>query len=107
MSNLFAMQRANGDWFALNYHGRLRVPLFHSFHDAMMARLRNFILCFSNPLCSMHIFSRKSSPHPAETSWTFAWLRIRLPVWGVQTLWTHRTCRATPPSDEYENDGSN
>jgi hypothetical protein len=42
MSDLYAMQRANGDVFALDDHGRFRVPLFHSNHDAMMARLRNF-----------------------------------------------------------------
>jgi hypothetical protein len=42
MTDLYAMQRANGDVFALYDHGRYRVPLFHSAHDAMMARLRNF-----------------------------------------------------------------
>ena len=32
------MRRANGDWFALDDHGRFRVPLFHSSQAAMMAR---------------------------------------------------------------------
>jgi uncharacterized phosphosugar-binding protein len=41
MSDIFAMRRANGDWFALENYGRTRVPLFHSSHDAIMARLRN------------------------------------------------------------------
>lgn len=41
MSDIYAMQRANGDWFAIDDHGRFRVPLFHRSHDAMMARLRN------------------------------------------------------------------
>ena len=41
MSDLFAMQRANGDVFALDDHGRFRVPLFHSSHDAIIARLHN------------------------------------------------------------------
>ena len=50
MSDLYAMRRANGDWFALNHHGRLRVPLFHSIHDAMMARLRNFGLLLFKPV---------------------------------------------------------
>ena len=50
MSYLYAMRRANGDWFALNHHGRLRVPLFHSIHDAMMARLRNFGLLLFKPV---------------------------------------------------------
>ena len=41
MSDIFAMQRANGDVFALDDHGRFCVPLFHSTRDAMTARLRN------------------------------------------------------------------
>jgi hypothetical protein len=41
MTNIFAMQRANGDWFALNDNGRLRVPLFHSASEAMEARRSN------------------------------------------------------------------
>lgn len=41
MGFIYAMQRANGDWFALNDHGRLRVPLFHSASDAMEARRSN------------------------------------------------------------------
>lgn len=38
MSSIYAMQRANGDWFALDDRGRLRVPLFSSQRDAMLAR---------------------------------------------------------------------
>lgn len=41
MIGIFAMQRANGDWFALNDNGRLRVPLFHSASEAMEARRSN------------------------------------------------------------------
>jgi len=44
------MQRANGDWFALEDHGRFRVPLFHSSHDALMARLRNFGMMLFKPV---------------------------------------------------------
>ncbi|MDQ3665088.1 MAG: hypothetical protein M3410_00585 [Acidobacteriota bacterium] len=40
ISDLFAMQRANGDWFALDDHGRFRVPVFHSASAAMIARSR-------------------------------------------------------------------
>jgi hypothetical protein len=40
MSTLFAMQRANGDWFALDDHGRFRVPIFHDSGAAMVARSR-------------------------------------------------------------------
>jgi len=38
MSSLYAMQRANGDWFALDDYGRLRLPVFRSSNAAMHAR---------------------------------------------------------------------
>jgi hypothetical protein len=41
MGSLYALQRANGDWFALEDHGRLRVPLFHNSTVAMHARGRH------------------------------------------------------------------
>lgn len=44
------MRRANGDWFALESDGRLRVPLFHSSHDALMSRLRNFGMLLFDPV---------------------------------------------------------
>jgi hypothetical protein len=37
-NNLFAMQRANGDWFALDDRGKFRVPVFHTTNAAMIAR---------------------------------------------------------------------
>jgi len=37
---LFAMRRANGDWFALDDQGSFRVPVFHSSGAAMLARSR-------------------------------------------------------------------
>lgn len=40
MSSLFAMQRANGDWFALDDQGKFRVPVFHNSAAAMVARSR-------------------------------------------------------------------
>ena len=47
MSTLFAMQRANGDWFALDDHGLFRVPVFHDRGAAMLARSRESGLeCF-------------------------------------------------------------
>ncbi len=39
MSSLYAMQRANGDWFALEDRGRFRVPLFSSHRGGMLARV--------------------------------------------------------------------
>ena len=66
MSDIFAMQRANGDWFALDHHGRLRVPLFHSIHDAMMARLRNFGLLLFKPVAVDALFLKKLVPLTGE-----------------------------------------
>ena len=40
MKTLFAMRRANGDWFALDDQGSFRVPLFQSSGAAMLARSR-------------------------------------------------------------------
>ncbi|HEX3282431.1 MAG TPA: hypothetical protein VHR36_14440 [Pyrinomonadaceae bacterium] len=40
MSSLFAMRRANGDWFALDDKGSFRVPVFHNSAAAMVARSR-------------------------------------------------------------------
>lgn len=50
MKEIYAMRRANGDWFALEDHARLQVPLFHSSNDAMMARLRNFGMLLFEPV---------------------------------------------------------
>jgi hypothetical protein len=41
MSELFGMQRANGDWFALSNNGNLRMTVFLSVAEAMRARSRN------------------------------------------------------------------
>jgi len=41
MSELFGMQRANGDWFALSNNGDLRMTVFLSAAEAMRARSRN------------------------------------------------------------------
>src|ERR1044072_5112216 len=40
MKTLFAMRRANGDWFALDDQGSYRVPVFQSSGAAMTARSR-------------------------------------------------------------------
>lgn len=50
MKRIYAMRRANGDWFAIEAHQRLRVPLFHSSHEAMMARLRNVGMLLFQPV---------------------------------------------------------
>ena len=71
MSDIFAMQRANGDWFALDHHGGLRVPLFHSIHDAMIARLRNFGLLLFEPVVVDALFLKKIAPLPGEDAVDF------------------------------------
>jgi len=71
MTDLFAMQRANGDWFALDHYGRLRVPLFHSIHDAMMARLRNLGLLLFEPVAVDALFLKKIVPLPGQDEMDF------------------------------------
>ena len=41
MNSMYAMQRADGDWFALDDCGRLRMPVFRSSSEAMRAHIRN------------------------------------------------------------------
>ena len=41
MKTLYAMRRANGDWFAVADKGDLRMPIFKSSGAAMEARLRD------------------------------------------------------------------
>ena len=50
MNAIFAMRRADGDWFVMKDHGRVRVPLFHTSHDALMARVRNFGMLLFHPV---------------------------------------------------------
>ena len=50
MSNLYAMRRANGDWFSFENEGTQLVPLFHSRHDAFMARLRAVEMLVFSPI---------------------------------------------------------
>ena len=50
MSDIYVMQRANGDVFAVDDHGRFRVPLFNSSSDAFQARLRNFGMLLFKPV---------------------------------------------------------
>lgn len=50
MSDVYAMRGANGDWFALENDGRLWLPVFHSTHDALMARLRTVEMLLFAPI---------------------------------------------------------
>ena len=50
MSSLYAMRRANGDWFALDDRGRFRVPLFGSRWGGMLARTRHWGMRLFKPV---------------------------------------------------------
>ena len=50
MSDLYAMRRANGDWFALDAAGAYRVPVFRSSSDAMQARAFNVEMLVFSPV---------------------------------------------------------
>lgn len=71
MSDIYAMQRANGDWFAVDHKGHLRVPLFHSSQDAMIARLRNFGMLVFKPVLLDARFLKEIVPSPGEAEVDF------------------------------------
>ena len=50
MGSIYAMQRANGDWFGIDHWGRLRVPVFRSQSAAMQARSRNLQMLLFKPV---------------------------------------------------------
>lgn len=50
MNIMYAMQRANGDWFALADRGRLRVPVFRSGSEAMQSRASNHEMLLFKPV---------------------------------------------------------
>lgn len=50
MSHIYAMRRANGDWFASDDHGRFLVPIFHSSAAAMIARSRHTAMLLFKPV---------------------------------------------------------
>jgi hypothetical protein len=66
MSDIYAMQRANGDVFALDNKGRFSVPLFHSSHDAMTARMRNGDMLLFKPVALDARLLQKLVPKPGQ-----------------------------------------
>lgn len=50
MNRMYGMQRANGDWFALNDGERLRMPVFRSNVEAMQARTLNSGMMLFKPV---------------------------------------------------------
>jgi hypothetical protein len=71
MSEIYAMRRANGDWFALEGQGKLRVPLFHTSHDAVMARLRNLGMRLFKPVALDACLLREMVPGGAGSDVEF------------------------------------
>jgi hypothetical protein len=68
MSDIFAMQRANGDVFALDDRGRFCVPLFHSTLDAMTARSRNADMLLFKPVALDSRLLREIAPDGARNN---------------------------------------
>jgi hypothetical protein len=50
LNTIFAMQRANGDWFALDQKEGFRVPVFSSNREAMQARAFNVEMLVFKPV---------------------------------------------------------
>lgn len=50
MTSLYAMRRANGDWFAFDDRGRFRVPVFQSRRAAIQAHIRHFGMLLFRPV---------------------------------------------------------
>ena len=71
MSFMYAMQRANGDWFGLDDWGRLRVPVFRSQSEAMQARSRNFQMLLFKPVMLDELALSDLSTTEAEESVCF------------------------------------
>lgn len=68
MSDIYAMQRANGDVFALDNKGRFCVPLFHSSRDAMTARLRNGGMLLFKPVALDARLLRELKPKDGQNN---------------------------------------
>ena len=73
MSGMYAMQRANGDWFALDDHGRFRVPVFHSSREAMLARALNSGMLLFKPVVLDERVLREIAPADGGSA-VYFWL---------------------------------
>lgn len=68
MSDIYAMQRANGDVFALDHKGGFCVPLFHSSRDAMTARSRNGDMLLFKPVALDARLLRELTPKGGQNN---------------------------------------
>jgi len=66
VSSLYAMQRANGDWFAVDDHGGFRVPLFNDNREAMRARAYNTEMLVFKPILLDETEVKTLAPEPGE-----------------------------------------
>lgn len=70
MISVYGMQRANGDWFALEDAGRLRVPVFHSSNHAMVARSRDSGMeCFRPKVLDPRAVNELTTEDPSVCFW--------------------------------------
>jgi hypothetical protein len=73
MSSMYAMRRANGDWFAFEEDGYLRVPVFGSSRRAMEARVHNRGMMLFKPAVFDERALNELAPTGGETGVQF-WL---------------------------------
>lgn len=66
------MQRANGDWYALDDHGGFRVPVFRSNKEAMIARSRDSGMeCFRPVVIDSRAFKNLTTTDEGKASFWF------------------------------------
>ena len=69
MKSFYGMRRANGDWFAVDDDGQLRMPIFKSSRDAMIARSRDSgMKCFRPVAFDMSALARLKRTDGATAS---------------------------------------
>ena len=73
MSSIYAMQRANGDWFALKEREKFRVPVFSSNREAMQARAFNVEMLVFKPVLLDERALKDLEPKDGERS-AYFWL---------------------------------
>src|SRR5678815_3674328 len=75
MNEIYALRRANGDWFSLDDHGRFRVPVFQNRGDAMIARARNFEMLLFNPVALTVLLLKQLVPTAGNGDVDFCMIR--------------------------------
>lgn len=73
MSEIYGMRRANGDWFAFDDHGWLRMPVFRSRSRAMVAHARNSGMLLFKPVVLDERVLKDLAPAGGESG-VYFWL---------------------------------